>query len=64
MIAAGHLSCRILLGLVERENLHRVSSGTLNGYYYLPLTYGYFSALHKITVSCKKLETREKNPTN
>lgn len=39
MIAAGHLSCRILLGLVERENLHRVSSGELNGYYYLPLTY-------------------------
>lgn len=38
MIAAGHLSCRILLVLVERENLHRVSSDAVNGYY-LPLTY-------------------------
>lgn len=60
MIAAGHLSCRILLGLLERENLCRVSSVELNGYYYLSATWGYFSALHKITVSCKRLKTIEK----
>lgn len=38
MIAAGLLSCRILLGLLERENLCRVSSVELNGYYYLSAT--------------------------